>query len=107
MKKSKIKRNNAVHPKKGQPYIKSKAGLTKKGKQKWTKTRVYKKMPKGWKVKDGVMTNPYGFKMIDNGKSWVKGENKYAYIRDKSISDKDIKKNGGISKNGSSSYHSK
>lgn len=104
MKKSKIKRNNAVHPKKGQAYIKKKSGLTKTGKQKYEKVRVYKKTPKGWKVKDGVMTNPYGFKMIHNGKSWVKGENKYAYVRDKSIPDKEIKYAGH---KGYGEYHSK
>lgn len=50
------------------------------------------------------MTNPYGFKMIDNGKSWVKGENKYAYVRDKSIPDKEIKYAGH---KGYGEYHSK
>lgn len=54
MKKSKIKRNNAVHPKKGQAYIKRKAGLTKNGKQKYKKVRVYKKYLKDGELKKAL-----------------------------------------------------
>lgn len=81
LKKKIIKRNQVVHPKGNQPFIKRKNGLSKSGKQKWQRVRVYKKMPKGWKVTEGVMTNPAGYKMIDNKKSWFKGERKTAYLK--------------------------
>lgn len=31
--------------------------------------RIYKKVPKGWKVTEGTMTDPIGYKWIDNKKS--------------------------------------
>lgn len=101
-----MKKNKShfVSPKKGQPYLKRKAGLTKTGKQKYRKVRVYNKMPKGWKTSEGVMTNPIGFKMIDNRKSWFSKDRKVAFIRDKRFTDKEIK---NANTKGYGEYHSK
>ena len=52
-----------------------KSGLNKKGQQKYSEVKVYKKLPKGWKETTGTMTDPHGYKWIDNGQSlFIKGK---------------------------------
>lgn len=46
-----------------------KSGLDKNGNQKYTEVKVYKKLPKGWKETKGTLTDPAGYKWIDNNKS--------------------------------------
>ena len=81
-KKTKTKKHySVVHPKGNQKYIRRKHGISKTGKQKYQRVRVYEKMPKGWKVSQNVTTNPKGYKLIDNNKSLFSGKRKTAYIK--------------------------
>ena len=45
-----------------------KNGLDKNGQQLYNEVKVYKHMPKGWKETEGTMTDPSGYKWIDNNK---------------------------------------
>lgn len=46
---------------------------------------VAKEMPEGWKVTEGAMTAPKGYKWIDNNKSRFGGERKSALIEESKI----------------------
>lgn len=46
-----------------------KTGRTNDGKQLYKEVRVFKKLPKGWKVTEGALTAPSGYKWINNGES--------------------------------------
>lgn len=58
-----------------------KSGLDKNGQQKYTEVKVYKKLPKGWKETKGTLTDPKGYKWIDNNKSIFARDKKGRYIR--------------------------
>lgn len=58
-----------------------KSGLDKNGNQKYTEVKVYKKLPKGWKETKGTLTDPVGYKWIDNNKSIFAKNKKGKLIR--------------------------
>ena len=66
-----------------------KNGLDKNGNQKYTEVKVYKKLPKGWKETKGTLTDPVGYKWIDNNKSIFAKDKKGRYVRQTAL----LKKN--------------
>lgn len=63
-------------------YMLIKSGLDREGRQQYTATRVYSRMPKGWKETKGATTAPKGYKWISNGKSLLGGKRKSALIKE-------------------------
>lgn len=58
-----------------------KSGLDKNGNQKYTEVKVYKKLPRGWKETKGTLTDPIGYKWIDNNQSIFAKDKKGRYLR--------------------------
>lgn len=47
-------------------YIRLKVGKFANGEQKFEDIRVYKRLPKGWRILDGTLTQPSGYAWADN-----------------------------------------
>lgn len=58
-----------------------KAGKASDGRPLYEEVRVFKRLPKGWKVDDGARTAPSGYKWINNGESFFSKNKDGKYIK--------------------------
>ena len=66
-----------------------KNGLDKNGHQIYAEVEVYKRLPKGWKETKGTLTDPSGYKWIDNNKSIFAKDKKGNHVRKTALLERD------------------